>query len=296
MQDQDRISHFADNDGFIAALDQSGGSTPVALARYGVAENRYGNEAEMMALVHEMRSRIMRAACFSGNRILGVILFEKTMTGEIDGQRVPDFLWNRKGVLPFLKIDDGLADEEDGISLMRPISGMEDRLEQAREYGMFGTKMRSVIHRPGKAGVDAVVEQQFEFAETIIDHGFLPIVEPEVSIACEDKEECEEMLFEALIARLEALGTGRRIALKLTLPELAGRYADLIAHDKVVRVTALSGGYDREEACRRLAENPGMVASFSRALLEGLDESQDDPEFDRMLGETINRIYAASCT
>ncbi len=296
MQDQDRISRFAGNDGFVAALDQSGGSTPVALARYGVDETRYGDEAEMMALVHEMRSRIMRSACFSSDRILGVILFERTMTGEIDGQTVPDFLWRRKGVLPFLKIDDGLADQENGISLMRPIQGMEDRLNQAREYGMFGTKMRSVIHQPGKAGVEAVVEQQFEFAETIIDHGFLPIVEPEVSITCEDKAECEEMLFAALVTRLQTLGKGRRIALKLTLPDRPGRYADLIAHEKVVRVTALSGGYDRQEACRRLAENPGMVASFSRAFLEGLDESQSDPEFDRALDESINRIFVASCT
>ena len=297
MQDQDRrIARFAEGKGFVAALDQSGGSTGKALSLYGIGADRYSDEAEMMVLMHGMRVRIMTAPKFTGDSILGAILFEQTMMDTVNGLPVPDHLWNGRGILPFLKIDVGLDERKSGISLMKDIPDMERRLSQAVEMGMFGTKMRSVIHEPTVEGVKAVVDQQFEFADRIIDHGLLPIVEPEVSIDCEGKAHCEDALFEELVDRIGELGNGRRIALKLTLPESPGRYADLIAHGNVVRVTALSGGYDRAEACRRLAANGGMIASFSRALAEGLAESMDDRVFDAELGKSIDLIFAASCT
>ena len=296
MQDKDRIARFEGDKGFVAALDQSGGSTGTALSLYGIGANRYSDETEMMALMHGMRVRIMTAPKFTGDSILGAILFERTMMDKVNGLPVPDHLWNGRGILPFLKIDVGLDERRSGISLMKGVPDMEGRLSRAVEFGMFGTKMRSVIHEPTEEGVKTVVDQQFEFADRIIDHGLLPIVEPEVSIDCEDKAHCEDMLFEVLLSRIEELGNGRRIALKLTLPDSPGRYADLIAHGNVVRVTALSGGYDRAEACRRLAANGGMIASFSRALVEGLAESMDDPVFDAELGKSIDRIFAASCT
>ena len=296
MQDQDRIARFAEGRGFVAALDQSGGSTGKALALYGVGEDRYSDEAEMMALMHEMRVRIMTASRFSSENILGAILFERTMMDTVNGVPVPDHLWNGRGILPFLKIDAGLDKRNSGISLMKAIPKMDDRLGQAVELGMFGTKMRSVIHEPTERGVKTIVSQQFEFADLIAGHGLLPIVEPEVSIDCEDKARCEDMLFEELSHHIGRLGPNRKIALKLTLPENPGRYADIIANENVVRVTALSGGYDRAKACRRLAANSGMIASFSRALVEGLVESMDDPTFDRELGSSIERIFAASCT
>ena len=296
MQDQERLTRFANSAGFVAALDQSGGSTGKALALYGVGGDRYSNEAEMMILMHAMRVRIMTASRFTGDYILGAILFERTMMDEVNGLPVPDFLWGERGILPFLKIDVGLADRKDGISLMKEITDMDDRLSQAVDKGMFGTKMRSVVYESSAAGVRRVVDQQFEFAERIIDHGLLPIVEPEVSIVCENKADCEDMLFEELRTHIDRLGDDRRIALKLTLPDAPGRYSDLIAHDKVVRVTALSGGYDRAEACRRLTENPGMIASFSRALVEGLNESMDDQAFDVELGSSIDTIFSASTT
>ena len=296
MQDQDRIARFSEGKGFVAALDQSGGSTGKALSLYGVGADRYSDDAEMMALMHGMRVRIMTAPKFTGDRILGAILFERTMMDAVNGLPVPDHLWDGRGILPFLKIDVGLDERMSGISLMKGIPDMESRLSRAVEFGMFGTKMRSVIHEPTEEGVKAVVDQQFEFADRIIDHGLLPIVEPEVSIDCEDKAHCEDMLFEELLSSIGDLGGGRRIALKLTLPESPGRYADLIAHGNVVRVTALSGGYDRAEACRRLAANGGMIASFSRALVEGLAESMADPVFDAELGKSIDTIFAASCT
>ena len=296
MQDQDRIARFAEGRGFVAALDQSGGSTGKALSLYGIGADRYSDDAEMMALMHEMRVRIMTAPKFTGDSILGAILFEQTMMDTVNGVPVPDHLWNGRGILPFLKIDIGLDERRSGISLMKVVPDMERRLGRAVEMGMFGTKMRSVIHEPTEKGVRTVVEQQFEFADRIILQGLLPIVEPEVSINCEDKAHCEDMLFEELMSHIGELGEGRRIALKLTLPENPGRYADLIAHGSVVRVTALSGGYDRAEACRRLAANGGMIASFSRALAEGLAESMDDPVFDAELGKSIDRIFAASCT
>ena len=296
MQDQDRIARFAEDKGFVAALDQSGGSTGKALSLYGIGADRYSDEAEMMALMHGMRVRIMTAPKFTGDNILGAILFERTMMDTVNGLPVPDHLWNGRGILPFLKIDVGLDERRSGISLMKVIPDMERRLSQAEEMGIFGTKMRSVIHEPTEEGVKEVVDQQFEFADRIIDHGLLPIVEPEVSIDCEDKAHCEDLLFEELLDRIGKLGSGRRIALKLTLPEKPGRYADLIAHGNVVRVTALSGGYDRAEACRRLAANGGMIASFSRALAEGLAESMDDSVFNAELGKSIDLIFAASCT
>ena len=296
MENQDRVARFAEGRGFVAALDQSGGSTGKALALYGVGEDRYSDDEEMMTLMHGMRVRIMTAPKFSGERILGAILFERTMMETANGLPVPDFLWEERGILPFLKIDVGLADRQDGISLMKPVPDMDTRLERAREMKMFGTKMRSVVHEPTRRGVKSIVDQQFEFAERIIDHGLLPIVEPEVSIDCAEKGDCEDMLHEELMGRVNALEPGREIALKLTLPESPGRYAELIAHDRVVRVTALSGGYSRDEACRRLGANSGMIASFSRALVEGIVESMNDQVFNSELGNSIDRIHAASST
>ncbi len=296
MDNQDRVARFAEGRGFVAALDQSGGSTGKALALYGVGEDRYSDDEEMMTLAHAMRVRIMTATKFSGERILGAILFERTMMETANGIPVPDFLWEERGILPFLKIDIGLADRQDGISLMKPVPDMDRHLERACEMKIFGTKMRSVVHEPTRRGVKSIVEQQFEFAERIIDHGLLPIVEPEVSIDCAEKGNCEDMLFEELLSHVNALTPGRKIALKLTLPDSPGRYAELIAHDQVVRVTALSGGYSRDEACRRLTANSGMIASFSRALAEGIVESMDDQTFNSELGNSIDRIHAASCT
>ena len=296
MEDQDRVARFAEGRGFVAALDQSGGSTLKALALYGVGKDRYADDEEMMTLMHDMRVRIMTAPKFSGERILGAILFERTMMETANGVPVPDFLWEERGVLPFLKIDVGLADRQDGISLMKPVPDMDGRLERARQMRIFGTKMRSVVHEPTRRGVKSIVEQQFEFAERIIDHGLLPIVEPEVSIDAAEKGKCEDMLHEELMGHVNALEPGRKIALKLTLPESPGLYAELIGHERVVRVTALSGGYSRNEACRRLEANSGMIASFSRALAEGIVESMDDRTFNSELGNSIDRIYAASCT
>lgn len=294
MTDQDRNTRFAKGRGFVAALDQSGGSTGKALALYGVGSDRYSNEEEMMSLMHTMRVRIMTATKFTGDNILAAILFERTMMNEVDGIPVPEYLWTRRGILPLLKIDIGLQEQKNGISLMKDDPSMDGRLDNAVNMGMFGTKMRSVVHETRPDGVKRVVDQQFEFAERIIDHGLLPIVEPEVAISCEAKADCEDVLREELWKKIESLGAGRKIALKLTLPETPGLYGDIIAHKNVVRVTALSGGYDRNEACRRLAENPGMIASFSRALVEGLVESMDDQVFDTELGWSIDRIHKAS--
>ncbi len=296
MQDQERIARFEQGNGFVAALDQSGGSTGKALSLYGVGEDRYADEEEMMALIHAMRVRIMTSSKFNGEHIIGAILFERTMLEEVNGVPTPEYLWSERGVLPILKIDVGLEDPDEGTSLMKTIPDMSGDLRRAAGLGMFGTKMRSVIHEPTREGVERVVEQQFEFADRIIDHGLLPIVEPEVSIICEDKAGCEDMLFEELLRMINGLGEGRRIALKLTLPERPNLYADLIAHRNVVRVTALSGGYDRQEACRRLRANKGMVASFSRALAEGLLESMDDRTFDSELSASIGMIHEASST
>jgi fructose-bisphosphate aldolase, class I len=280
--------------GFIAALDQSGGSTPKALGLYGIAPDSWSNDAEMFDLVHEMRTRIITSPAFTGERILGAILFEATMDREIEGIPTAQFLWSRKQVVPFLKIDKGLADEQDGVQMMKPMPDLDALLDKARRHGIFGTKMRSVIKQASDAGVDAVVRQQFEVARQILAAGLVPIVEPEVDIKCPDKREAEEMLKQAILEELTALDGAKQVMLKLTLPETDNFYGDLIAHPQVLRVVALSGGYSREEANQRLARQKNMVASFSRALTEGLSKQQSDAEFNRMLDQSIQSIYDAS--
>ncbi|WP_428679789.1 fructose bisphosphate aldolase [Reyranella sp.] len=279
--------------GFVAALDQSGGSTPKALAQYGIAASAYANETEMFGLMHEMRVRIMRAPSFSGERILGAILFERTMRGTADGTPVPAFLWNR-GIVPFLKVDEGLQPERDGVSLMKPLTGLEARLAEATRLGVFGTKMRSTIRNASHDGVAAVVDQQFEIALQIARLGLMPIIEPEVLIDSPDKAAAEAVLRDALLRRLDALPKGMQVILKLTLPSDPGRYGDLLGHASVARLLALSGGYPRVEACRRLAATPGMIASFSRALTEGLQVTMSDREFDAALERSIAEIHEAS--
>jgi len=287
---QNKVAHGA---GFFAALDQSGGSTPKALAQYGIAASAYGNETQMFALMHEMRVRIMTAPSFTGERVLGAILFEGTMQGTAGGTPVPAFLWGR-GIVAFLKVDEGLQAERGGVSLMKEMSGLEARLVEAGRLGVFGTKMRSTIRHASREGIAAVVDQQFEIAERIAGHGLMPIVEPEVLIDSPDKEAAETMLHEELRRRLDDLPGGSRVILKLTLPSDPGRYVDLLEHEGVARLLALSGGYSREEACRRLAATPGMIASFSRALTEGLKVTMSDPEFDAALERSIATIHKAS--
>jgi len=282
--------------GFIAALDQSGGSTPKALKIYGVDEDAYSNDAEMFALMHEMRGRIMTSPSFTGERILGAILFEDTMDREVEGQPTAEYLWNVKNVVPFLKVDKGLADEADGVQVMKPIPDLADLLRRANEKQIFGTKMRSVIKLADPTGVGAVVAQQFDVGEEIVAAGLVPIIEPEVDIHSPDKAGAEELLKTAILTRLDTLGRDRFVMLKLTLPEHDNFYKDLIDHPNVVRVVALSGGYSREEANARLSRNHGMVASFSRALTEGLTAQMTDKEFDAMLDGSIASIFAASQT
>ncbi|MCZ0812020.1 fructose bisphosphate aldolase [Roseovarius sp. EGI FJ00037] len=280
--------------GFIAALDQSGGSTPKALRLYGIEEDRYGSDAEMFDLIHAMRSRIARAPAFNGDHIIGAILFEMTMEREIDGKPSPDYLWQERGVVPFLKVDKGLAEEENGVQLMKPMPDLDALLERAVKAGIFGTKMRSVINAANPEGIKAVVAQQFEIGRQILGHGLVPIIEPEVTISIADKAEAEEILRDAIAAELDALPDGQQVMLKLTLPETANLYAPLIAHPRVMRVVALSGGYARDEANARLARNSGMIASFSRALTEGLSDAQSDDAFNATIGESIRSIYDAS--
>jgi fructose-bisphosphate aldolase class I len=282
--------------GFIAALDQSGGSTPKALGLYGVTEDAWSNDEEMFAVVHAMRSRIMTSPAFNGERILGAILFENTMDREVEGQSTASYLWEVKNVLPFLKIDKGLADLENGAQLMNPNPGLPELLEKAKAAGIFGTKMRSVIKEANSAGIQAVVQQQFDVGRQIIAAGLVPIIEPEVDIHCPDKEAAEEILHAAIIDQLNALGTDELVMLKLTLPEKDDLYADCVSHPNVARVVALSGGYSREEANSRLGRQHGMVASFSRALAEGLQAQQSDDEFNAMLDASIQTIVEASNT
>ncbi len=282
--------------GFIAALDQSGGSTPKALRLYGIGEDAWSNDEEMFDVVHQMRTRIITSPSFGGDRILGAILFENTMDREIEGQPTASYLWNVKNVAPFLKVDKGLAEEKDGVQLMKPIDNLDTLLEKANANGMFGTKMRSVINQANAKGIKAIVDQQFEVGKQIVAAGLVPIIEPEVNIHCPDKAEAEDMLHAEIMRHLNALGEDQLVMLKLTLPEKDNLYADCIAHDNVVRVVALSGGYTRDEANARLARNHGMVASFSRALSEGLSAQQTDDEFDKMLDESIASIAAASAT
>ena len=290
---QDQLNKIRTQEGFIAALDQSGGSTPKALMLYGVGEDAYSNDDEMFARVHEMRCRIVESPAFGGDRILGAILFENTLDGDIGGRNSAAYLWQVKKVVPFLKVDKGLADEVDGAQVMKPMPDLAALLEKANARGVFGTKMRSVIKSANPAGITRVVEQQFEVGRQICAAGLVPIIEPEVDIHSADKADSEAMLAEQLMTQLDAL-EDQTVMLKLTLPEQTNLYAPHIAHAKVARVVALSGGYSREEANRRLAANHGMIASFSRALTEGLSAQQSDEEFNRTLDASIEAICKAS--
>ena len=282
--------------GFIAALDQSGGSTPKALALYGIKEGAWSNEDEMFAIVHEMRTRMITSPSFTGERIIGAILFENTMDRDIEGQPTADYLWNVKRVVPFLKVDKGLAPEKDGVQLMKPMPALAALLKKAKAKRIFGTKMRSFIKQASEAGIKGVVNQQFELAAQIIAAGLMPIVEPEVDIHCPEKVKAEELLKAAILEKLNQLPPGHAVMLKLTLPEQDDFYAEFVKHSKVLRVVALSGGYSREEANNRLRRNHGVVASFSRALAEGLSAQQSDAEFNTMLDKSIQSIFEASIT
>ncbi len=294
MSKQDQANRMRTGKGFVAALDQSGGSTPKALRLYGIAENRYSNEAEMFDLIHRMRTRIVQSPAFTGDRILGAILFEQTMERDIAGKSSAQYLWQERGVVPFLKVDKGLDEEKDGVRLMKPMPGLKDLLVRANAAGIFGTKMRSVIDAANPGGIAAVVGQQFEIAGEILDAGLVPIVEPEVTISISDKRQAEDLLLAEITRHLGALPADRQVMLKLTLPETANLYRPLVEHDRVMRVVALSGGYSRDEANARLADNPGMIASFSRALTEGLSDDQTDEEFNQVLQASVDSIYAAS--
>ena len=280
--------------GFIAALDQSGGSTPKALRLYGIDEDAYSTDDEMFALMHHMRSRIVTAPAFTGDRVLGAILFEMTMDREIDGKPAAASLWEDRGVVPFLKVDKGLRDPHNGVQMMKPMDGLDQLLLRANDAGVFGTKMRSVIGEANPAGIAAIVGQQFEIGKQIMAQGLMPILEPEVSITIPDKAAAEDILFEALSWHLDALPDGQQVMLKLTLPEVPNRYLPLINHPNVLRVVALSGGYNRVMANTRLAQNTGMIASFSRALTEGLSAQQSDAAFNATLASSIDAIHAAS--
>lgn len=282
--------------GFIAALDQSGGSTPKALGLYGISSDAWSNDEEMFTVVHQMRTRIMTSPSFGGDRILGAILFENTMDRQVEGQSTAGYLWNVKNVVPFLKVDKGLADEENGAQVMKPMPDLDALLAKAKAAGIFGTKMRSVIKQANPAGIKAVVDQQFEIGRRIVAAGLVPIIEPEVDIKCPDKAAAEDILHAEIMKHLNSLGDDENVMLKLTLPENDNLYADCVAHPNIVRVVALSGGYSREEANDRLARQNGMVASFSRALSEGLSAQQSDDEFDATLDASIASIFAASNT
>ena len=295
-QFDDQLRKVQRDQGFIAALDQSGGSTPKALKLYGVSESAWSNDDEMYDMVHRMRTRIITSPAFSGTRLIGAILFENTMDREIAGKPTGDYLWDVKKVVPFLKVDKGLAEEKDGVQLMKPIPGLASLLERAKRKEIFGTKMRSVIKQANAAGIEAIVRQQFEIGKQILSAALIPIIEPEVDIKAPNKAHAEELLKVAILRELDALGGTQRVMLKLTIPDEDDFYADLIGHPKLLRVVALSGGYTREEANRKLARNHGMTASFSRALVEGLTAQQSDAEFNATLEASIASIYAASIT
>ncbi|HEX4093697.1 MAG TPA: fructose bisphosphate aldolase [Trebonia sp.] len=291
---QDQLEKVRTAPGFFAALDQSGGSTPGALAEYGIAKDRYHSDAEMFDFVHAMRTRVFTSPAFDGTRILASILFLQTMEREVEGLPTARYLWERKNVVPFLKVDLGLDGEKDGVQLMKPIDTLDDQLERANSNGIFGTKMRSVIKDASETGIAAIVEQQFGYADRIRAAGLVPILEPEVSIGSPHKEQAETLLFDALHKRVESLPADALIMLKLTIPTVPGRYAELAADPRVVRVLALSGGYSRDEACALLARDHAMIASFSRALLEGLTDGQTDEQFNATLEASIAQIYQAS--
>lgn len=285
---------MSNKDGFIAALDQSGGSTPKALGQYGVAENAWASEEEMYSLIHQMRSRIIKSPAFSGEKVIGAILFERTMNGEIEGMPTADFLWQKNSVVPFLKCDKGLAEEKDGVQLLNPMPELDNLLEIANAKNIFGTKMRSVINAANPTGIEQNIAQQFEIGQQILGHGLVPILEPEVNITIADKAEAEELVLKEITKNLNSVKADNPVMLKLSLPTNANLYKSLIDDPRVMRVVALSGGYSREEANAKLVQNNGMIASFSRATAEGLSAKQSDAEFDNMLASTIESIFQAS--
>ena len=285
---------MAQKAGFIAALDQSGGSTPKALRQYGIEEGAWSNDEEMYGLIHQMRARIIKSPAFTGEKVIGAILFERTMDASIDGIPTAEYLWTKRGVVPFLKVDKGLEAAKDGVQMMKPITGLDALLERAVAKGIFGTKMRAVIDAANPAGIAAIVAQQFEIGKQILAHGLMPIIEPEVTIPIADKAEAEDILLAEILKHLDTLPAGQQVMLKLSLPTKANQYKALVDHPKVMRVVALSGGYSRTEACQKLAANTGMIASFSRATTEGLSAKQSDADFDKVLAETITTICDAS--
>lgn len=293
MPDPRQLDRFTHGAGFVAALDQSGGSTPKALAAYGVRASEYSTDEEMFDLIHQARTRVITSPAFTSERILAAILFEGTLDRDIEGTGTVDYLWNTKGIVPLLKIDKGHRDTENGVQLMRGIPGLDATLAKARDRGVFGTKERSVVHAADPEGIAAVVRQQFEVGLQVLDADLVPVLEPEVSITAPDKAEAESILRQEILRNLDGLGD-RRIALKVTIPSVDGFYTDLVAHPNVVRVLALSGGYSRDEAAERLSRNPGLIASFSRALLDGLTAQQSDEELTAVLGASIESIYRAS--
>ncbi|MFY9237497.1 MAG: fructose bisphosphate aldolase [Roseovarius sp.] len=294
MPNKAQAEQIRAGNGFVAALDQSGGSTPKALKLYGVEESEYRSDAEMFDMIHAMRARIAQAPEFTGDKVLGAILFEMTMERQIGGMPSAKYLWEERGVVPFLKVDKGLEDEADGVQLMKPMPDLDALCARAVAAGIFGTKMRSVINAASASGIEAIVAQQFDVGRQILSHGLIPIIEPEVTISITDKAETEQMLLEALTRHLGTLPAGTEVMLKLTLPETANHYKSLVDHPAVMRVVALSGGYSREEANNRLSSNTGIIASFSRALTEGLSARQSDTDFNTTIGETIDAIRAAS--
>lgn len=289
-----QLQQMTSKKGFIAALDQSGGSTPKALRLYGIPEDKYSTDDEMFDLVHEMRMRIIKSPSFTGEKIIGAILFEKTIERKIDDKFTADYLWEEKGIVPFLKVDKGLQPEANGVQLMKDIPTLDELLKKGIEKHIFGTKMRSVIKSANEEGIKAIVAQQFDIAKKILSYGLIPIIEPEVDIHSVDKEKCEEILKKEIFANLDKLDKDQKIMLKLTIPSVEGFYSDVIAHDNVLRVVALSGGYTRVDSNEKLAKNPGLIASFSRALTEGLNVDQTQKEFDDLLEESIDGIYQAS--
>ena len=284
----------ASKDGFIAALDQSGGSTPKALRLYGVEESAYANDEEMFGLIHQMRARIIKSPAFEGNKVMGAILFERTMDGDIDGTPTAEYLWQKRKVVPFLKVDKGLADEADDVQMMKPMPDLDALLEKAVSKGIFGTKMRSVINAANPKGIAAIVAQQFDVGRQILGHGLMPIIEPEVTITISDKAAAEDILLAEITKQLDALPADKQVMLKLSLPEKANQYKSLCEHPRVMRVVALSGGYSRQDANAKLSQNTRMIASFSRALTEGLSAQQSDADFDATLASTIDGIFQAS--
>lgn len=295
MHDEKMMAQIVGGNGFIAALDQSGGSTPKALRGYGVEEDAYANDEEMFALIHRMRTRIVTSPSFNGKKVLGAILFEKTMDGNADGKPVPAVLWER-GVVPFLKVDKGLEEEVDGVQLMKPNPDLEVLLDRAKEKNIFGTKMRSVINSASETGIAAIVDQQFEVGARILAKGLMPIIEPEVNITSDSRADCDAILLRELTRALDAMPDGQRVMLKLSLPVEADLYAPLVSHPRVARVVALSGGFSQDDACTELAKNHGMIASFSRALLQDLRHGMDEAAFDGTLAIAIDKICAASTT